>query len=104
MNPAVPLYGMGERKFALRLQPGIKYQLWNRGPTGTEYLNALYGYHPFLLALASPTGAGAPARAHGVFMLSSNAMVLDGCAWIGAGDVHPTTLCRVRRLSAWLEL
>eukprot|EP00708_Paratrimastix_pyriformis_P002084 GAFH01000823.1.p1 GENE.GAFH01000823.1~~GAFH01000823.1.p1 ORF type:complete len:881 (-),score=284.11 GAFH01000823.1:103-2718(-) len=69
-----PLYGLGERRYRLKLAPKTTYTIFNRGAYGTEYFLPLYGYHPFYLTM---TGTDSNTKAHGVLMLNSNAMDVD---------------------------
>ncbi|CEG35529.1 maltase-intestinal-like [Plasmopara halstedii] len=73
------LYGLGERLGPTRLRAdknGDLYSMFARAPNTTTPVHTrsggdnLYGVHPFVLQL----GGGQSSKAHGIFMLSSNAM------------------------------
>lgn len=59
------IYGLGERIHSLRLQPDNTFSIWPRDQ-GTPLNSNLYGHHPFYLEMRN-------GRAHGVFLLNSNA-------------------------------
>ncbi|ETM00921.1 hypothetical protein L917_02417 [Phytophthora nicotianae] len=71
------LYGLGERLGPARLRAdGDLYPMFSRAPNASAPVHSrsggdnLYGVHPFVLELEG----GQSGNAHGVFMLSSNAM------------------------------
>ncbi|ELU15628.1 hypothetical protein CAPTEDRAFT_167453 [Capitella teleta] len=65
------LYGLGEQKAPLQKGGAwARYSLWARDQSPTFNTN-IYGSHPFFLNL-EPDG-----KAHGVFLLNSNAMDVD---------------------------
>ena len=63
------IYGLGERRTPLRLQPGIQYTIWTADEL-TPYLENNYGAHPFYLEHRN-------GKSHGVFLLNSNGMDID---------------------------
>uniref|UniRef100_M4BPG2 Maltase n=1 Tax=Hyaloperonospora arabidopsidis (strain Emoy2) TaxID=559515 RepID=M4BPG2_HYAAE len=73
------LYGLGERLGSARLRAddeGDLYPMFARAPNGSAPVHTrsggdnLYGVHPFVMQLED----GQAGNAHGIFMLSSNAM------------------------------
>lgn len=62
-------YGLGEStRLTQHLQDDVTYTLWNTDFLAAFQNASLYGSHPFLIQV------GSDGKAHGIFLLNSNAM------------------------------